>query len=252
MVTQKSKAVVATPVVVPAVQATPFNTPNGKPAAIPVSNAKSAVIPPHLQSKPAAKKLVAVKIERKETLATVRAMSSKQETEKTIPFVLMRRGKQGAKATRSIVNFIQVADTKEASHVRAIRIAIVNGEAYGTNYNVPNSGITDVRKARFFVYSDFHLGNKTAKKAQPWDFANEDVVRALEKLSVISKYDLEFHLAETKRRSEYEVAIKASQAKKVAEASDLAALKQLAKRISKSAGNVVLRSALRSVVPGIF
>lgn len=228
-------------------------------ASSPAVNARVDALSKELQPKAAAQPLDQVKkaaarkpqpIVRKETLASVKATSSKAETEKTAPYVLMRKAtKPGAKATRSIVNFITVGDTAEASHVRPMRIAIVGGEAYGTNLNVVSGGVFDVRKARFFEYGRRLQHGKSAKTVQPWDIGNENAIRALEKLGAISKHDLEFHLEETKRRQTYaataaELRIKITQRQR-----DVASFKALGRKLAREHGITFVRQALRASVP---
>jgi hypothetical protein len=228
----------------------------------PILQGSAVAVPPHLQPKPAAKPLDQVKkatksSPRKETLAAVKATSSKAQTENTIPYVLLRKAtKPGAKATRSIVNFIIVGDTAEAHHVRPVRIAIVGGDAYGTNYSVPGSsvigGVNDIRKARFFEYGRRLQHGKSAKTVSAWDIGNEQAIRALEKLGAISKYDLEFHLEEAKRRKAYNDASEQAKARTAKHKDELANLKALIKRVVKDQGSVAVRQAIRSIAPAVL
>lgn len=178
---------------------------------------------------------------RKPSISTVKSPSVAKETEKTTPYVLMRKPTVGQKATRQIVNFIEVGDTKEASHVRPIRVAVVNGYTFGTNYP---STVTQLKGARVFAYSTVAPHGLTAAKVQPWSKGNEDAVRALELLGLITKYELEFHLAETKRLyDEYQASVKML-VKKAQATTELKALANMAKAAVKAHGLTAVRSAL--------
>lgn len=187
-------------------------------------------------------------VNRKPTLATVKATSSKVQTEKTIPYVLMRKPtKLAVKPTRSIVNFIKVGNTEEASHVRPIRIAVVQGGAYGTNLNV-NGGVSDVRKARFFEYGRGNLLTvKTARGARPWDYGNEEAIRALEKLGAINKYELEFHLEETERLKAVHTADLQKKTNDAAFAQQKTVVADLLKKMINGKGINAVRTALKSI-----
>lgn len=205
-----------------------MSTPALKPAAIPT---KPTTIP-------AAKPVAA----RKPSISTVKSPSIRKETDKTTPYVLMRKPTttQG-KATRQIVNFIEVGDTKEASHVRPIRVAVVNGYTFGTNFP---STVTSLKGARVFAYSTVQPHGLTAAKVQPWSRGNEDAIRALELLGLITKYELEFHLAETTRLKDEDDAAAKAKAKQAQAKTELAALTDLAKAAVKAHGLSAVRTAL--------
>jgi hypothetical protein len=190
-----------------------------------------------------------ISVERKTSLETVQnGLSSRKDTEKTVPYVLLRKPtKIGGRVTRQIINFITVGDTVQESHTRSMRIVVIQGHVWGTNYNVPGSGVTDVRKARFFHYTAA-TGTPhglSAKTVEPWSNLNDAAVMALTKLGAITQFELEFHLDEAKRRRitmENDRKMKAVQAKN---RQDLSELTALAKTVVKAQGLSVARGALR-------
>lgn len=223
----------ATKKVAPASQA-------GLVGAAPVNGAAApAVVPPHLQPKPAAKKPV-VKVERKTSIQTVQnGLSSRKETEKTVPYVVLRKPtKPGGKVTRQIVQFIQVGDTEAAGHVRSMRICVVKGAAFGTNLNV---GTTDLRKARLFQYGADFAHAKNARTVQPWDFRNDKAVQALYLLGFITSYELEFHRDEAKRLCDAFLAAEKAKQKSAKLNSFVAQVKLVA----KEHGAAAVRDALK-------
>lgn len=241
----------------------------GKPLAQAIAD---GAVAPHKQPKPAAKKPAqatsvvpaqatrqltpavkkpAAKVERKQSLQTVQnGLSSRKETEKTVPYVLLRKPtKPGGKVTRQIINLISVSDTADASHVRPMRVCTVGGDTFGTNLGL--NGIS-LRAARFFDYGRGIHHSKSAKTVQPWDLNNDNVVRALEKLGAITKFELEFHLEEAaRRRSAFETA----QLDKVAREQRVAALSNLKKATREAVrkfGAPLVRTALKTAAPALF
>jgi len=185
---------------------------------------------------PAPVKVAPVKVAaRKKSIQTVQnGLSSRKETDKTTPYVLIRKPvSRFAKPTRQIVQFIEVNDTQEPHHVRSMRVCVVDGYTFGTNLNQVGN---DLRKARVFAYSTVTTHGKTSKTVQPWDSGNNTAVKALQMLGFITQYELEYHLGETKiRKSDFEAAA-AAKAKAKQRADELKALTANIRALVKTHG----------------
>jgi hypothetical protein len=214
---------------------------------VPTTLLKSAFKPAAKKPQPKVETKVETKVEvaeRKPSIQTQKpGLSSRKGIENTRPCVVMRKPTTAkGTATRMIVNFILVFDTEDASYVKSMRVAVVDHQVFGTNFG---QGSIDLRKARVFAYGPSIRVPRTARTAMPYDAGNETLVRALEKLGLITKYELEYHLETTaKLKAAADVAtkakLKAEQAKK-----DLTALTKLVKDAIKANGIVAVRGALK-------
>jgi hypothetical protein len=212
--------------------------------------AKKVEVKTPVKVAPKVDRKVEVKVERKASIQTQKNEKLATPSDRSFPVVLLAKPSVGMLAKRQVLNIIQVGDTVEPHHVRSIRVAVVDGRAFGTNHSPKGTvGSVPLNKALVFGYNWHPIAGRTARTAQPWDEGNERVIKALEKLGLITKYELEFHIQETQRLKK--IALQSAAAKDAAakHKSDVSALTALAKKVAKEQGLSVARGAVRKAHP---
>jgi hypothetical protein len=190
---------------------------------------------------------VEVRVTRKPSVQTVQTgLSSRKDTGKTVPYVLLRKPtKPHGKVTRQIINFINVGETQDSSHVQPMRVAVVNCTVYGTNLG---QGSINLRTARFFQYVQSFAHGKTARTVQAWDVNNEDAIRALRMFGAITQYELEWHLDQAKLSYEAFLKAAADKNKAARKKLELTQLKAKLKTLAKDYGDKAVRDVARAAL----
>lgn len=181
---------------------------------------------------------------RKASVSTVKAPSVRKETDKTTPYVLIRKPVKGTKVQRQIINVIEVGNTQEPSHVRPGRIAVAYGQVFGTNF--PTT-VSSLKGARVFAYNRRAMHDKSAKTIMPWHIGNQAVIEALHMLGLITAYELEFHNSESEKMEALHVAESNTKARAAKQKHELKALAKLAKASIAEYGVAATQVALRKV-----